>query len=287
MMQIASAFDPASLPPGQALRDACGSVTNGFDTMKSSAFPVRPLDPRARLLRSSLQVMECLLHEPRSLGISEVATRLTLPKSTTFRILKALVELSMVQKDTVTNRYSLNSSVFGFIHELTFHFGPIGRFTNILRGESARIGSSLYVSAMSGGQTFVVAASGGLGDSFTLGEHAPVYASSAGKVIVAQYPASEWASYAPEKASRKLTKHTNTDAGRFLLEIEYVASQGVAWNREESALGYVSVAAPIIEQLRTPRFAVAILIPKPQLAFLDPADLEASVCKIAKRLADA
>ena len=131
-------------------------------------------DSRTRLLRHALNVLECLLHEPRSLGISEVAARLARPKSTTFRILGALVELGMVRKDEATRRYSLSSRVFGFVHELTLHFGPIGRFSHVLRKEAERLRASVYVSTLSGGFTYVVAASGALGDSFALGGQAVI-----------------------------------------------------------------------------------------------------------------
>lgn len=241
-------------------------------------------DSRTRLLRYALNVLECLLHEPRSLGISEVAARLGLPKSTTFRILCSLVELGMVRKDEATRRYSLSSRVFGFVHELTLHFGPIGRFSHVLRREAERLHASVYVSTLSGGFTYVVAASGALGDSFALGGQAPVHASSAGKVLVGAQGKSEWAAYAPQKGMAKLTRHTNTDPARFLLEVEQAARQGVAWNREESALNYVSVAAPIVEPGRTPRFAVAILFDKRELALRDLRGLEEAVRGIARRL---
>ena len=268
-------------PPARRL---IGSVPRLVPPMSPSPSARASSDSRTRLLRHALNVLECLLHEPRSLGISEVAARLARPKSTTFRILGALVELGMVRKDEATRRYSLSSRVFGFVHELTLHFGPIGRFSHVLRKEAERLRASVYVSTLSGGFTYVVAASGALGDSFALGGQAPVHASSAGKVLVAAQAREEWAAYAPRKGGPKLTRHTNSDPGRFLLELEEAARQGVAWNREESALNYVSVAAPIPEPGRMPRFAVAILMDKRELPLRDLRGLEDAVRGIARRL---
>lgn len=269
------------------LRGLLGSETRLDDPMTANPGPRPPPDSRTRLLRHALNVLDCLLREPRSLGISEVATRLKLPKSTTFRILNALVELEMVHKDAATRRYSLSSRVFGFVHELTLHFGPLARFPRVLRQEAERLRASLYVSTLSGGFTYVVAASGSRGDSFALGGQAPVHASSAGKVLVAAHPRAEWPGYAPSGNAPKLTRHTNTDPARFLLEVADAARRGVAWNREESALHYVSVAAPIPEPGRAPRFAAAILIEKRELALRDTGELEEAVRRIARRLADA
>jgi len=136
-----------------------------------------------------------------------------------------------------------------------------------------------------GGNTYVVAASGTLGDTFALGEQAPVYASSAGKAVVSQYPRERWVEFAPDATAKKLTKHTNTDPELFYKELERARDSGVAWNHRESSLDAISVAAPIHEPGRDPRFAVAILLPDDQAFFIDDrADLEQRVRKIAKKL---
>jgi DNA-binding IclR family transcriptional regulator len=286
MVSLLTSFHPAAAVRARALPLTPECVTDHPPAMNSSGRVERPRDARTRLLRYALNVMDCLLHEPRSLGISEVAARLRLPKSTTFRILHALVELEMVHKDPATRRYSLSSRVFGFVHELTIHFGPIGRFSHVLRKEAERLKASLYVSTLSGGFTYVVAASGARGDSFALGGQAPVYASSAGKVLVALRPEKEWENYAPTHAAQKLTRHTNTDGARFRLEMQEARTHGVAWNREESALNYYSVAAPIIEPGRAPRFAVAILVDKREVPLRDLRELEDAVKRIARRLGE-
>jgi len=284
---MVSLVSSLSVPPESGGEDLPPPTRRGnlrYVTMDSTRNPRRPTDPRTRLLRYALDVMNCLLHEPRSLGISEVAARLSLPKSTTFRILHALVELEMVHKDLGSRRYSLSPRVFGLVHELAIHFGPIGRFSKVLRVESAHLRASLYVSTLCGGSTYVVAASGSLGDSFALGGHAPVYASSAGKVLVACHPQTEWMEYAPSRSAEKLTPYTNTDPARFLMELQGARQTGVAWNREESSPHHLSVSAAIPEAGRTPRFAVAILFKKEELILRDPEELEEAVRRIARLL---
>ena len=259
----------------------------GVSPMKVRPGSVAPVGSQTRVLKFALATLNCLLLEPRSLGITEVATRLGLPKSTTFRVLSSLVELDVVEKDPASLRYSLNTSVFRFIHELAAHFGPLGRFSEVLRKEAKSLNCSLYICSLSSGNTYVVAASGSLGDSFALGLHAPVHASSAGKVLVAAKAKEQWSVYAPEPDTPKLTKYTNTSAPRFFLELEAAKKNGVAWSREETSLGYVSIAAPIKEKLRIPRLAVAMLLPKESLAFCDLNKLEKDIKSVAKRLENA
>ena len=285
MVKPVGSLPPASVARGEFLPRAGARGSVGRVSKTPPRSPRRPADPRTRLLRSALDVMNCLLHEPRSLGISEVAARLALPKSTTFRVLRALVELELVHKDAGTRRYSLTSRVFGLAHELSLHFGPLGKFSKVLRSEAARLRASLYVSTLCGGFTYVVAASGSLGDSFALGGHAPVYASSAGKILVAGHPREEWPAYAPSRSAVKLAPRTNVDPVRFARELEEAQRTGVAWNREESSLRHISVSAAIPEAGRVPRFAVAILFRREELVLRDTRELEDAVRRIAARLA--
>jgi DNA-binding IclR family transcriptional regulator len=105
--------------------------------------------------------------------------------------------------------------------------------------------------------------------------------------LVAAKAKEQWSVYAPGPGTAKLTKFTNTSAAHFYLELEQAKDKGVAWSREETSLGYVSIAAPIIEKLRVPRLAVAMLLPKQILAFCDLGKLEKDIKTVAKRLENA
>lgn len=240
---------------------------------------------QSKLLGHAMDILNCLVHSPRSLGVSEIAGRLHLAKSTSHRLLSAMVDQKLALKDGKTLRYSLNPEVFSYIHELAIHFGPLGRFSQELRRITEEMHLSVYVSMLCGGFTYVVAAAGERADSFSLGEQAPVYASSAGKVLAALHPREQWAEFAPDQSAVKLTRMTNVDPSRFYAELEDAAKRGVAWNRYESSMNAVSVAAPISEPGRSSRFAAAILLSKVQVVSAEDAELENAVRKIADRLA--
>ena len=239
---------------------------------------------QSRLLGHTLHILDCLINSPRSLGVSEIASELDLAKSTCHRLLNAMVDQQIVQKEPHTKRYSLNPVVFSYIHRLATHFGPIGGFIKQLRKMAKELNLSLYVSVLCGGNTYVIAASGKLGDSFALGEQAPVYASSVGKVLVAHFPQEKWKNFAPDNSSIRLTKYTNLDPEKFYKELERSLKSGVAWNNQESSLEAISVASPILEPGRMPRFAVAILQSQKELSVFGRAEREEIVKKVSNKL---
>lgn len=57
---------------------------------------------------------------------------------------------------------------------------------------------------------------------------------------------------------RPLTPYTITTAGAWAAEIQTIRASGVAYDREESALGVTSVAAPVLDHERRPVCAVSV-----------------------------
>ncbi len=226
-----------------------------------------------------------LIQSGRSLGVTEIAHQMALPKSSVFRILRVLVELGFVQKSPVSGRYSVSPKIFSFVYELAHQFGPNSRCEPFLRECAERWNCSIYLCVLSGTHSYVVLASGSSGSTFALGSHCPIYASSAGKIILAQYPESEWEEYAPREGECPLTAHTNLDRDKFFKELHVAKEQGVAWNVRESTASDVSVAAFVPEVDHSPRMAVALLVPYKDVLVHDREVLASRVRELAKRVA--
>jgi DNA-binding IclR family transcriptional regulator len=246
-----------------------------------------PKSPKSQktLLNLGIEMVRHLAHSGRSLGVTEIAKRMELPKSSVFRILGVLGELGFVQKGETSGRYSVSPAIFSFVYELTHHFGPSSRFDTILREWSVRWNCSLYVCMLSGTHSYVVSASGPSGGTHALGSHCPVYASSAGKVIVSRLDESEWPEYAPVAGGETLTAFTNLDAEKFYRELRVACEQGVAWNIRETTASDVSVAAFVPEPDQSPRLAVALLVPYKDLLVHDRGKLAERALEIAALLA--
>jgi IclR family KDG regulon transcriptional repressor len=78
-----------------------------------------------------------------------------------------------------------------------------------------------------------------------LGEHAPLYCTSLGKVLLAWLPDDELQGIMKSIVFESHAPNTITDPTQFLHELEIVRQQGFAEDREESTVGIRCIGAPI------------------------------------------
>jgi DNA-binding IclR family transcriptional regulator len=236
-------------------------------------------------LSQGLEVMHLLAKSGRGLGVTQVAQRLSLPKSSAHRLLNLLGELGFVRQNPATKCYGVSPRIFGFVHELATRFGANSKVDPLLRAAATRLRCSAYLSMLDGRDTFVICAAGVEGNTIHLGTHGPVYATSAGKVLIAHRPEAEWPHYAPAPDDQIVTEHTSLDPGRFYQQLRVARQNGVAWNMRESTIFHASVAAPVPEPgYSHPRMAAAFVVRYTELAVHDRETLVQEVCALAEKI---
>ncbi len=229
-----------------------------------------------------LRALNVVLCSHHSLGVSQIAAALGMAKSSTHDLLTRLCATRFLEQHAVTRRYHVGPGIFAFIHEVTSHFGSNALIFQRLRHLSFDHNRTLYVSMLGARHSYVVLASGPLGDAVTLGASSPVEHSSAGKILVAQLPAERWAEFAPAEGPGARGEARR----RFLQEIEEAARDGVAWNIRESEKTVCSVAAPILQPGVPSNKAVAIVMRDTEFARHDRRALAAQVCQFARALGE-
>ncbi|MEO7932501.1 MAG: IclR family transcriptional regulator C-terminal domain-containing protein [Chthoniobacterales bacterium] len=207
-----------------------------------------------------LEILQNLAVCGSSLGLTQLAKNMELPKSTTHRLLNILRDLGLIEQHSRTLRYSASARLFALMYGWTHHFGPNALLHQVVRDSAAVYSATVYLCMLADRSTHVISAAGFLGDTAALGSTTPVYASSAGKILVANRPEPEWENYAPANTDLRLTEKTNLDPQCFYRELRIARKEGVAWNLAESADAIVSAAAPVQELLYEPRLAVALVI---------------------------
>jgi DNA-binding IclR family transcriptional regulator len=252
--------------------------------MTEGAMPRPETENRKTLLSQGIDLVRFLAHSRHALGVTEIAGKMGLPNSSAFRLLGVLMELRFVQKSPATRRYTISPEIFRFVHEVAHEFAPTRKLEVAMIRWARELDCAVYLSMLSGGCTYVVSAEGPMGGTFALGSAGPVYASSAGKVIVANLPEVEWAFYEPTERDERLTPYTNLDPARFRKELLAARESGVAWNMRETTPEVASVAALVREPLHPPRMAVALLVSYEEVAVYDRASLERHVRELAAEL---
>ena len=83
--------------------------------------------------------------------------------------------------------------------------------------------------------------------SIAIGERAPIYATSAGKAILAFLPEDEVLRYLSSAKLDPITQSTITDVEALKRELEGIRSRGLAYGREEFHQGISAMASPVFD----------------------------------------
>jgi DNA-binding IclR family transcriptional regulator len=182
----------------------------------------------------------------RPAGVTAIAQRVRLPKSTVARLLATLEDVDAVERfDGV--RWRIGPAVAALTDALSPERSLIGVARPFLvdlvaeLGEDAGLGlpdgnDILYVDQVESDNPVQVR-------DWT-GTRAPIHAVPSGLVLLAEWPEDALVSYlAGELAA--LTRHTITDPDALRGRLAEVREVGYAWGLEEFAEGIDSVAAPI------------------------------------------
>jgi DNA-binding IclR family transcriptional regulator len=141
------------------------------------------------------------------------------------------------------------------------------------------------VTALSRHRTYAVCASGANADTYLVGDNGPASTSACGKVLVAQFPESEWPDYAPRADDPIGSPYANRDPQRFFTELRAARVNGVAWNLRERDARLCSVAAPIGVGEKPWNRAAAIALPYQDWLARDREELADAVKRLAAELA--
>ncbi len=213
-----------------------------------------------RSVSIATQVLHCFIEHPE-LGPTHVARELGVAKSTAFHALAALAAAGLLDRSAAGRyRLSLNLFHYGQLALDRLPLRAIARPIMVELNDSLRLMVQLGLPA--NGHVIYVerVGNGGLGPlvSGEVMRRVPGYASSAGRAMAAFDPAIARAT--AQVPRLKHTPFTVTDSVRLERILQTARTNGWVSSREESALGYSSVAAPILTPANAagPRVAGAI-----------------------------
>lgn len=194
-----------------------------------------------------LRVLELFNAGDRNLSLSEMADRMSLPKSSVHRLLATLLAHGFVERDPSTRRYRLGIRLFEIgslvIHERGLHSAahPVVEELAVSTGETCHLAvlsgtDAVYVYKIDGASTIVM--------SSRVGGRAPCHCTSIGKVLAA-WGGEEVFQSIVRSGFKAFTARTIRSEGRFAAELERVRSDGYALDLEEFQPGLCCIAAPV------------------------------------------
>ncbi len=202
---------------------------------------------RVQSITRAFAVLGALTDGPA--GVTQVADRVGLPKSTTARLLASLAGEGAVEQVPGETRYRLGPRVVALGAAVSADGSLVVVARPVLTQLAQELGEAAGVSVPDGADVHYVdqvdSANPVQVRDWT-GTRAPMHAVSSGQVFLAHLPPAELDRYL-DGPLEALTPHSLTEPAALRERVRQVRADGYAWVRDEFAEGISSVAAPVVE----------------------------------------
>ena len=219
-------------------------------------------------LERGLAILSSFTPDRPALGISELARRHGLTRSTTHRYVATLAMLGYLHQDEATRRYRLGARV------LDLGFSVLGSMelreiaAPYLRRLTGTTGHTSNLAIRDDTDVILIDRVRGrpgryhhLEFSLHVGSRIPAYCSATGKILLAFLPRRDLEQIVERIDFVQRGPRTLTDANALLAELDQVRRTGVAVNNEELESALRSIAAPVRSRSGEVVAAVNVAIP--------------------------
>ena len=231
--------------------------------MKSSSeYTVQSLD-------RAIDILEVLATEKTGCGITLMAQKTGLHKSTVHRLLNSLLQRGYVEKEPGGDNYQLGMKIL-FLGSAILDRMDIRRIAKpFLEELSKHTREVVHLAILDAGETVYIDKVEGTDSSIRMysqiGKRGPVHCTGVGKVLLSGLEDSEVEAILNEKGMPKYTENTISDMHAFKKHMEKVRLLGYALDEREHEEGIRCVAVPIYD--RKGRIIAAISVSGPIMRF--------------------
>jgi DNA-binding IclR family transcriptional regulator len=236
------------------------------------------------ILRAS-NVLRCFLGEKTHFKISELARKLSLDRSTTYRILLSLEKCGLVEKDQKTGEYSLGLSTFEIGNTYWSQMDFIKIAKPLMTQLALTVQETVHLAVLSDTEIVYVDKVDSprpLGVMSKIGQRGPVYCTALGKTLLAFQPEAEQSRIIHKIRLTPFTTKTITLKQRLMEELRVIRKQGYALDRREIEEDVECIGAPIRNHLGN--VIAALSISGPQRKIATPQEKQ-FICDVVKTAA--
>jgi IclR family KDG regulon transcriptional repressor len=230
---------------------------------RPAAKKAKPRRMRLSSVANSIRLTKAFSESEYEMGISALAQRLGLAKSTVHRLASTLVEYDILEQNRETGKYRLGLALFELgtlvrrkMDVMTEAQAQIHALAD-LTGETVQLAildhlSVLYIRIRESRQAVRM--------SSGLGSRAPAHCTSVGKALLAFQPP-EMVQQVIDNGLARYTEHTITDGAALQAELATIRARGYAIDDEEIEVGLRCVAAPIRDHSGHVTAAISVAAP--------------------------
>jgi IclR family KDG regulon transcriptional repressor len=224
------------------MRDAATTSTNGAS--------IRPVSPRYRIqaIERAVSILNAFSMDDPELGVTELADRLGLHKSTVHRFMVNLDAAGLVERNGRTGRYRLGLHVFELGALVMQQMNLWDEALPFLEGLVHDTGETGHLAVLDGGEAIYierVEARRALRVPSAIGRGYPAHATNLGKVLLADLSRERVEAIIAERGLAAYTSQTITDPAELEADLELIRRRGYAVDNEEYDEGLRCIGAPV------------------------------------------
>lgn len=197
----------------------------------------------------ALDIIEVLSEESAGLGVTEIASRIHLPKSTTSRIISTLASRGYLNRNAAGSYQiglKLISAVSCYINGLELQTEARPYIAKI----TGELGLTCHLGVLDGSEVVYIEKM----DVFSnvrlysqIGIHVPAYSCSLGKCLLSNYSADDVRRLMAGVRFERFTDRTIGSVNELIEDLDLVRRRGWAMDDEESEIGHRCLGAPIYD----------------------------------------
>jgi DNA-binding IclR family transcriptional regulator len=202
---------------------------------------------RVRAVDNATSILLALAADGHAVGVSDVARRVGLDKSTVSRTLRTLAEVGFVAKDEQAGRYRLGMAIVRLAQVALDGLDLRQTGQEYIEAIGAETGETSHLAVWSEDAATIIGHVPGrhpIRAPGAVGERMPAHCTSLGKVLLAFQPQSVIDRILAAALAR-YTPATITDPQRLNAELRAIRSTKVGYNNGEFRVDAVAVAAPV------------------------------------------
>jgi IclR family transcriptional regulator, acetate operon repressor len=224
-------------------------------------------------LDRGLDILEYVAGCSKPPSFSQLLASLGIPRSSLFHLLTNLLSRNFLERDPQTERYRLGAEIAAIARKVQTP-SLSDRVTPFLRQLSLEMSETcgFYVRVEDSVEVVASAISTqALSYTMKVGMNAPLYAVSAGKIVLSELPPEDLSRYLADVTFAPVTPRTARSKTRLKKEIQKVRATGFAYSREEFTLGITAIAAAVRSETK---FYGAINLAVPTARFTPDRDAD-------------
>ncbi len=191
------------------------------------------------------------LSTQKDIGISELAQRLMMSKSTVYRFLQTMKTLGLVSQDGDSENYSLTLKLFEVGANALEYVDLVELADLEMRKIGDATSEALHLGAFDDDSIIYihkVDSKYSLRMHSRVGRRNPLYSTAIGKVLLADRSDDEVRAILSEVEMVKSTVHTHESIDSFINELTTVRMSGVGEDNEEQEEGLRCIAVPVLDR---------------------------------------